>query len=166
MWKKFTGNFCQVLKEMHTKENWFLFLPHGVHSLHSQADRTWHGWTVGVGAGTRCLARTCGGEVVTLAGRLERGEGGDREQKELMSSGSKGIPGVCKAITGKKGVETVMTELDKLKELTIFSADEFRDEEVGMAETTSFCHSAKKHLAKFCQFPRGVLQLQGVHTPS
>jgi len=83
-----------------------------------------------------------------------------------MSSGSRGIPGVCKAITGKKGVETVMTELDKLKELTIFSADEFRDEEVGMAEKTSFCHSGKKHLAKFCQFPRGVLQLQGVHTPS
>jgi len=34
-----------------------------------------------------------------------------------MSSGSKGIPGVWKARTGKKGVETVTTELDKLKEL-------------------------------------------------
>jgi len=32
---------------------------------------------------------------------------------ELMSSGSKGIPGVWKARTGKKGVvETMMTELD------------------------------------------------------
>jgi len=27
--KKFTG-FCQVLKEMHMKENWFLFSAHGV----------------------------------------------------------------------------------------------------------------------------------------
>jgi len=87
------------------------------------------------------------GENLWWRGRNSSGstrEGGDREQKELMSSGSRGIPGVCKAITGKKGVETVMTELDKLKELMIFSADEFRDEEVGMAETTSFCHSAKK----------------------
>jgi len=29
-----------------------------------------------------------------------------------MSSGFKGIPGVWKATTGKKGVETMMTELD------------------------------------------------------
>jgi len=29
-----------------------------------------------------------------------------------MSSGSKGIRGVWKARTGKKGVETIMTELD------------------------------------------------------
>jgi len=29
-----------------------------------------------------------------------------------MSSASKGIPGVWKAITGKKGVERVKTELD------------------------------------------------------
>ena len=36
-----------------------------------------------------------------------------------MSSGSKGTPGVWKARTGKKGVETMMTGLDKLKELTI-----------------------------------------------
>ena len=64
-------------------------------------------------------------------------------QRELMSSGSKGIPGVWKARTGKKGAETMMTELDKLKELTIFSADEFRDEEVRMAETMSFCLSEK-----------------------
>jgi len=33
-------------------------------------------------------------------------------QGELMSSGSKGIPGVWKARTGMKGVETMMTELD------------------------------------------------------
>jgi len=32
-----------------------------------------------------------------------------------MSSGPKGIPGVWKARTGKKGVETMMTELDKLR---------------------------------------------------
>ena len=31
MWKKFTS-FCQVLKEMHTKENCLIFLPHGVDS--------------------------------------------------------------------------------------------------------------------------------------
>jgi len=82
------------------------------------------------------------GENLWWRGRNSSGstrEGGDREQKELMSSGSKGIPGVCKAITGKKGVETVMTELDKLKELMIFSADEFRDEEVGMAVVLPFC---------------------------
>jgi len=35
-------------------------------------------------------------------------------QGELMSSGSYGIPGVWKARTGKKGVETMMIELDKL----------------------------------------------------
>jgi len=29
-----------------------------------------------------------------------------------MSSGYKGIPGVWKARTGKKGVETVMSDLD------------------------------------------------------
>jgi len=45
-----------------------------------------------------------------------------------MSYGSKGIPGVWKARAGKKGVETIMTELDKLKEFTISSVDEFRDE--------------------------------------
>jgi len=33
-----------------------------------------------------------------------------------MSSGSKGIPGVWKARTGKKRLETMMSELDKLKE--------------------------------------------------
>jgi len=60
-----------------------------------------------------------------------------------MSSGSKGKPGVWKARTGKKGVETMMTELDKLKEFTICSVDELRDEEVRMAETTSFCLSEK-----------------------
>ena len=47
-----------------------------------------------------------------------------------MSAGSKGIPGVWKARTGKKGVETMMTELDLLKELTICSVDELRDEEI------------------------------------
>ena len=59
-----------------------------------------------------------------------------------MSSGSKGMLGVRKARTGKKGVETMMTQLDKFKEFTI---DEFRDEEVSMAETTitSFCFAEK-----------------------
>ena len=61
-----------------------------------------------------------------------------------MSSGSKGTPGVWKARTGKKGVETMMTELDKLKELTICSVDKFRDEVVRMAETKSFCLFEKK----------------------
>jgi len=60
-----------------------------------------------------------------------------------MSSGSKGIPGVWKARTGKNGVETMMTELDKRKEFAICYVDEFRDEEVRMAETTSFCPSEK-----------------------
>ena len=62
-----------------------------------------------------------------------------------MSSGSKGMPGVWKARTGKKGVETMVTELDKFKEFTICSIDEFRDEEVSMAETTitSFCFAEK-----------------------
>jgi len=60
-----------------------------------------------------------------------------------MSSGSKGIPGVWKARTGKKGVETMMTELDKLKEFTICSIDELRDEEIRMAETRSLCLSEK-----------------------
>jgi len=32
---------------------------HQLHPLHSQADRTSHGWTVGVGTGQGCLARTC-----------------------------------------------------------------------------------------------------------
>jgi len=45
---------------------------------------------------------------------------------------------------GKKGVETMMTELDKLRELRICSVDEFRDEEVRMAETTPFCLSEKR----------------------
>jgi len=28
--KKFTS-FCQALRKMHTEENWFLFMPHGVY---------------------------------------------------------------------------------------------------------------------------------------
>ena len=32
-----------------------------------------------------------------------------------MSCGSNGIPGVWKVKTGKKGVETMMTEVDKLR---------------------------------------------------
>ena len=55
-----------------------------------------------------------------------------------------GMPGVWKARTGKKGVETMMTELDKLKELTICSVDELRDEEIRTAVTTSFCLSEKR----------------------
>jgi len=45
----------------------------------------------------------------------------------------------------KKGAETMMTELNKFKEFTICSIDEFRDEEVSMAETTitSFCFAEK-----------------------
>jgi len=32
MYVKKITSFCQVLKKMHTKENWFLFsVPHGVH---------------------------------------------------------------------------------------------------------------------------------------
>jgi len=43
----------------------------------------------------------------------------------------------------KKGVEAMMTELDKFKEFTISSVDELGDEEIRMAETTSFCLSEK-----------------------
>ena len=80
-----------------------------------------------------------------------------------MSSGSKGIPGVWKARTGKNGVETMMPELDKLKEFTISSIGQLRDEEIRMTETMQFSLS-KKHLAQICQFQTGVLQLHGVHT--
>ena len=45
--------------------------------------------------------------------------------------------------SGKKVVETMMTELDKLKEFAICSVDEFRDEEIRMTETTSFHLSEK-----------------------
>ena len=45
-----------------------------------------------------------------------------------MSSVSKGMPEVWKVGTEKKGVETVMTELDQLKEFVICSIDELRDE--------------------------------------
>ena len=38
-----------------------------------------------------------------------------------MSCGSKGIPGVWKARTGKKKIKTVMTELYKFKEFAICS---------------------------------------------
>jgi len=37
----------------------------------------------------------------------------------------------------------MMIELDKLKEFTICSVDGFRDKEVRMAETMSFCLSEK-----------------------
>ena len=46
-------------------------------------------------------------------------------------------------ITGKKGLETMMAKLDRLRELTICCVDELRDEAVTMAETTSFCLSEK-----------------------
>ena len=55
-------------------------------------------------------------------------------------------------------VETMMTGLDKLQEFAICSIDELRDEEIRMAETTSFCLSEKKHQAEICQFQRGVVQ--------
>jgi len=47
-------------------------------------------------------------------------------QGELVSSGSKGIPGIRKARTAKE-IETMMIKLDKLrpKEFTICSVDEF-----------------------------------------
>ena len=72
-----------------------------------------------------------------------------------MSSGSKGIPGVWKAKTGKKGIETMMTELDKLKEFTICSIDELRTWEMKKKpewETTWFCISEKKTYNRFVTF--------------
>jgi len=51
-----------------------------------------------------------------------------------MFYGSKGIPGVWKARTGKKRVETMLTELN---EFAIWSIDELRDEEIRMVEITS-----------------------------
>jgi len=59
----------------------------------------------------------------------------------------------------------MMTELNLFKGFAICSVDELRDEKIRMAETTSFSLSEKKHLAWISQFPRGVLQLQGVRTP-
>ena len=53
-----------------------------------------------------------------------------------MSSGSKGTPGVWKARSGKKWVDTMMTELDQLKELAIWSVDELRDEEISLEQVT------------------------------
>jgi len=44
-----------------------------------------------------------------------------------MSSASKGIPGVWKARTGKKWLQTMTIKLDKLKEFTSCSVDELRD---------------------------------------
>jgi len=38
----------------------------------------------------------------------------------------------------------MMTELDKFKEFAVSSVDELGDEEIRMAETTSFCLSEKK----------------------
>ena len=64
-----------------------------------------------------------------------------------MSSASKGIPGVWKAITGKKGVETVKTELDQIKEFAVCCIDEFRDEEIRITEITSVCLSENKKLS-------------------
>jgi len=58
-------------------------------------------------------------------------------------------------ITGKKGLETMMAKLDKLRELTICCVDELRDEAVTMAETTSFCLSEKdlNHRRTLTPFP-------------
>jgi len=56
-----------------------------------------------------------------------------------MSSRSKGIPGVWKARTGKKGVETMMSGLDYLEQFAICSVDELRDKEIRLPKTTSFC---------------------------
>jgi len=43
-----------------------------------------------------------------------------------------------------------MTELNLFEEFAICSIDELRDEEIRMAETTSFCLSEKKHLSWIC----------------
>ena len=59
----------------------------------------------------------------------------------------------------------MMTELDLFKEFAIGSIDELRNKKNRLADTTSFCLSEKRHLAWIIQFPRGVLQLQEVHTP-
>jgi len=59
-----------------------------------------------------------------------------------------------------------MTELNLFKEFAICSVDELRDEEIRMAETTSFCLFEKKHLFWICQFSRGFRQLQGVEFTS
>jgi len=55
---------------------------------------------------TKILEQTLINEHISILNCVSLGQG------ELMSSGSKGIPGVWKARTGKKGVETMMTELD------------------------------------------------------
>jgi len=36
MYKKFTS-VCQVLKETHTEENWFFFLPYGVYETNAES---------------------------------------------------------------------------------------------------------------------------------
>jgi len=79
-----------------------------------------------------------------------------------MSSGSKGIPGVWKARTGKKGAETMMTELDKFKELTI----SLMSSEMRKSEWHRPCRFAflKKASSLDLSFQRGVLQLRGEHT--
>jgi len=69
-----------------------------------------------------------------------------------MSSGSKGIPGVWKARTGKKWFETMMTELDKLKEFAICSVDELRDEEIRMAERPRRFAFVKTSTYRFVSF--------------
>jgi len=52
----------------------------------------------------------------------------------------------------EEGVETMMTGLDKLQEFAICSIDELRDEEIRMAETTSFCISEKSIKPRFVSF--------------
>ena len=46
-----------------------------LHPLHSQADKMWHVWTVGIGSGRGCLVRTCGRVVWPAATWLGRESG-------------------------------------------------------------------------------------------
>jgi len=60
----------------------------------------------------------------------------------------------------------MMTELNLYKEFAICSIDELKDEKnQNGKDHVVYSLSEKKHLAWICWFPRGVLQLQGVHTP-
>jgi len=65
----------------------------------------------------------------------------------------------------KKRVKTMMTELDLFKEFAIGSIDELRNEKIDWQTLRRFAFLKKRHLAWIIQFPRGVLQLQEVHTP-
>jgi len=59
----------------------------------------------------------------------------------------------------------MMTELNLFKGFAICSVDELRDEKKSEWQRPRRLAFLKKHLAWISQFPRGVLQLQGVRTP-